>query len=407
MSKPYINTSRETNMESNKDEAIRCFEIAREHFSEGNFTEAIKFAKKSVKLFPTKEAEIFLKRSESTKQTNNRESSRQSASPSSSSSREHKQGRQTREYTPEQAEAVKRIRSCDANDYYAILGIRKDATDLEVKKAYRKLALQMHPDKNGAPGADEAFKMVGKAFQILSDPQKRAVFDEHGADPDSRSPGMSTGFRSAPFNGFANGAMFSEEISPEEIFNMFFSGDGFHSATFIGPGFSARRYQPRRASPNGEGVREQRPSPFLTFFQLLPLILLFIFSFSSNWLTSTPDSMPDYSLEQTDFFSQLRLTESFRIPYYLAPDQFVIFEQDPQKLQQFEYGIEFKYVKSLSNDCNNEVVKKQRMIREAQGMNIFPDREKLKKIQDTNLPSCEKLRKLSKSDRYKKIVARQ
>ncbi|CAG8563613.1 9954_t:CDS:10 [Diversispora eburnea] len=403
MSKPYINTSRETNMmESNKDEANRCFEIAREHFSEGNFIEAIKFAKKSIKLFPTKEAEVLLKRSESTKQTNNRESSRQSASLSSSSSREHKQGRQTREYTPEQAEAVKRIRSCNVNDYYAILGIKKDGTDLEVKKAYRK----MHPDKNGAPGADEAFKMVGKAFQILSDPQKRAVFDEHGADPDSRSPGMSTGFRSAPFNGFANGAMFTEEISPEEIFNMFF-GDGFHSATFIGPGFRARRYQPRRASPNGEGVREQRPSPFLTFFQLLPLILLFIFSFSSNWLTSTPDSMPDYSLERTELFSQLRLTESFRIPYYIAPNQFTIFEQDPQKLQQFEYGIELRHVKRLSNECNNEVVTKQRMIREAQGMNIFPDREKLKKIQDTNLPSCEKLRELSKSPRYKNLVARQ
>lgn len=127
-------------MESNKDEAIKCFEIAREHLSNGNVTDAIKFAKKSIKLFPTKEAESLLKRSESTKQTSSRESNnRQPASTSSSTPREHKQGRQTREYTAEQAEAVKRIRTCGANDYYAILGIKKDASDSEVKKAYRKV----------------------------------------------------------------------------------------------------------------------------------------------------------------------------------------------------------------------------------------------------------------------------
>ena len=61
-----------------------------------------------------------------------------------------------KDYTPEQLEAVKKIKQC--RDYYEILGITKEATDSDLKKAYRKLALQFHPDKNKCPGASEAFK---------------------------------------------------------------------------------------------------------------------------------------------------------------------------------------------------------------------------------------------------------
>ena len=76
----------------------------------------------------------------------------------SARSREHNQGNQDRKYTVEQKTAVIRVRKCAATAFYEILGIEKMATDAEIKKAYRKLSLLTHPDKNGYDGADEAFK---------------------------------------------------------------------------------------------------------------------------------------------------------------------------------------------------------------------------------------------------------
>ena len=70
-------------------------------------------------------------------------------------------------YTPEQESAVNRILAL-GKDYYKILDVPKEASADDLKKAYKKLALQIHPDKNNAPGSGEAFKKVGNAFQVCN-----------------------------------------------------------------------------------------------------------------------------------------------------------------------------------------------------------------------------------------------
>ena len=80
-------------------------------------------------------------------------------------------------------------------DFYEILGVAKTASDDEIKKAYRKLAMKYHPDRNQgdkAKEAEEKFKEVKEAYEMLSDSQKRAAYDQYGhagVDPNMRGPG--------------------------------------------------------------------------------------------------------------------------------------------------------------------------------------------------------------------------
>ena len=96
-------------------------------------------------------------------------------------------------------------------DYYEILGVPRDAAGEEVKKAFRKLALEYHPDRNKNAGAEEKFKEVNEAYQVISDPKKRADYDRFG------HKGVG-GNGARGFEGFENFGGFGD------IFDAFFGG---------------------------------------------------------------------------------------------------------------------------------------------------------------------------------------
>lgn len=101
-------------------------------------------------------------------------------------------------------------------DYYSILGVAKNASETEIKKAYRKLALKYHPDKNKSPGAENKFKEIAEAYEVLSDTKKRNIYDQVGEEG-LKGEGFTTGF-----SGFGG--------DPFEVFSKFFGGsDPFSS----------------------------------------------------------------------------------------------------------------------------------------------------------------------------------
>ena len=101
-------------------------------------------------------------------------------------------------------------------DYYEVLGVSRNASAEEIRKAYRKLARKYHPDVNKAPDAEEKFKEVKEAYEVLSDPQKRSNYDRFGhADP-GEAAGAGSGF-----GGFGGAGA---DFSFGDIFDMFFGG---------------------------------------------------------------------------------------------------------------------------------------------------------------------------------------
>ncbi len=109
-------------------------------------------------------------------------------------------------------------------DYYKILGLNKQATSDDIRKAYKKLAVKYHPDKNKHPKSADAFKIISHAFSVLSDNNKKQNYDSFGHEDGLGASGNHS------FN-----TNFHADIDPFDLFNSFFNGGGFgfnHSNSF-------------------------------------------------------------------------------------------------------------------------------------------------------------------------------
>ena len=134
----------------------------------------------------------------------------------------------------------------EKRDYYEVLGVSKDADAKEIKKAYRKLAMKYHPDKNpGDKAAEAKFKEINEAYEVLSDEEKRSTYDRFGHDGLNGQAGFGGG---QGFGGFGGSGGFG---GFEDIFGDIF-GSGFGG--FGGSGGSSRRRGPRRGADIRQSV---------------------------------------------------------------------------------------------------------------------------------------------------------
>lgn len=274
--------------------------------------------------------------------------------------------------------------------------------------------------------------VVSRAFQVLSDPDKKQKFDKFGQDPDSRFQSASAGQGASPFSGGggfrspgARGPMFEEEISPEELFRQFFGG-GFGGGGFGGmfkhiagnlqmklicttgfdtgpgfvfnlgggPGIRVNQFgggRPRRRPATGEET-PQTASSILT--SLLPLILLFIFPLLSSLFSGSATSGPNMRFESPiPPHTQKHVSGRFQVPYWVNPTE--VSGYTKKQWTALDHVAEQRYMNHLDSRCSVEQQTRANMMQDAQGW-FFQDTAAMDKARTMKMPYCNKYEKFQR-----------
>lgn len=267
------------------------------------------------------------------------------------------------------------------------------------------MALQFHPDKNHAPKADEAFKVVSRSFSCLSDPNKKAQYDQFGVAADTAggvSHGSGGGMR---FRG-AQSFFYESEISPEELFSTFFGdmmqtqgrASAFHFATnaaAFGPMFSRQRRREKFYQQQA-----QQPTGLMALItQFIPIIVMALVILLSNVFFSPSEPWSSISrhvsLQQSKSYPHQFATKNLKVPYYGSGDFEHYFHKKRLKgsrmkeLKTYEEAIERKYVGELQENC----CKEQRNL-QIQRSKAAENPSLLEELKNEKCPSCEKLHEL-------------
>ncbi|XP_010442370.1 PREDICTED: chaperone protein dnaJ 49-like [Camelina sativa] len=290
-------------MDGNKDDASRCLRIAEDAIVSGDKERALKFIKMAKRLNPSLSVEQLVAACDNLGSVSKNPSLDEKLKTVDGDDKlETGKGDEKKKYTVENVELVRNVNR--NSDYYAILGLEKNCSVEEIRKAYRKLSLKVHPDKNKAPGSEEAFKKVSKAFTCLSDGNSRSQYDQVGfvdefdhVERRNRRPRRRYNTR----NGF-----FDDEFEPDEIFRSFFGQQQQRNMFRASHAYRTRqaRNQPRQEEPSLAG-----PS-CLTIIQILPFFLLLLLAY-------LPFSEPEYSLHKSTSYQIPKTTQNMEISFFV------------------------------------------------------------------------------------------
>ncbi|GAU51143.1 hypothetical protein TSUD_411900 [Trifolium subterraneum] len=301
-------------MEGNKDEALRSIRIAEEAIASGNKDRALKFIKIAQRLNRDLPLDSLFTKCERLDSQSTASSSGAGTSPVKDKPGRIKEDglNVEKNYTEENVKLIREIKG--KSDYYSILGLEKSCSVEEIRKAYRKLSLKVHPDKNKAPGSEDAFKKVSKAFKCLSDDGSRRDYDQGGLvdEFDSNYNQHDNDFRRRRRRGTTAHDIFEDEFDPDEIFRAFFGQS------------DARRNYVYRTRGGGGGMGSQQRQRhevqggghyLMLLIQLLPLLIIVLLAY-------LPFTDPEYSLHKNQSYPILKVTEDYGVLFFVKSQAF-------------------------------------------------------------------------------------
>ncbi|KAK3135782.1 hypothetical protein QOZ80_5BG0423380 [Eleusine coracana subsp. coracana] len=333
-------------MDGNKDEALRSVNLAKSAFASGDRQRAEKFIRIAQRLDPCIPLDDLLSSTERSGILNGAachdKTGRGQAPEIPKVPKDHVGNHVDHGYTEENVRVVRDIRK--KKDYYAILGVERRCSVEEIRKAYRRLSLKVHPDKNKAPSAEDAFKLYSNGTRRGPVRRRRQA-------------------RSSFYN-------YEEDFDPDEIFRSFFYGT--HDNVFR----AQNSYRTRGADRQQRQQRREHTVQGASSINLTMLLHLAVVLFIVA-LAFIPVRRPEYSLQKTSYFHISKVTEKHGVEYYVSKQEFE--EQFPRgstSRQNIEQSVFKDYKSMLGRYCHVELQRRQ-------WAKDFPK------------PNCDKLRSIS------------
>ncbi|XP_022722985.1 chaperone protein dnaJ 49-like [Durio zibethinus] len=297
-------------MDGNKDEALRCVQIAEKAIASGNKERALKFIKIAQRLNHSLSVDQLLAACE------NLDSGSSPVSPVDEKcvTNENKGGSSKfnegfdgeRKYTEEHVQLIRQIKR--NKDYYSILGVEKTCSVDEIRRAYKKLSLKVHPDKNPAPGSEEVFKKVCKAFKCLSDDDSRRQYDQVGL-VDEFEYNRQHNVRQRRRRRYGHDLFDDDDFDPDEIFRSFFGQGDMFRASHV--------YRTRGMGGHQREEHHGGGPNLLILLQILPFLLIFLLAY-------LPMSEPEYSLFRNYSYQIPKTTEKYGVEFYVKSSAFEV-----------------------------------------------------------------------------------
>ncbi|XP_045464639.1 dnaJ homolog subfamily B member 14-like [Harmonia axyridis] len=334
-------------MESNKDEATHCLDIAEKCIQQKNFGRGIKFLNKSLTLYPSEKAQSLLNSIQDLPY-------QKDCRPSLELRKKISPKCRTRSHTPDELDEII-IQILNSHNYYDILKLDKDATDKEIKKSYKQLALILHPDKTQQPGAAEAFKSIRNAASILTDGAKRRVYDIYGPEEVNNSS-ASYSFRST-FS--KHDSETSVNCSEHNIFE----------------------------EDNGGLYDKPKKREKLSLRLIWPII----FAITLTIVTTFFMHDPLYSFQKSPKYPVLRYTHNLKIPYFVKEN--FLMENSGMTISLLDNEVEIETITNLQHACYNERSYRNYLLQLARKRQNSEDLSGLLQMRS---PSCENLREIQR-----------